>query len=623
MSRRGKIIAAVLLPVLAALVLVSWALHGMAEEDRRHARFYNAGKTINAFLGSYCQGIEAAVEGRDPSRLAAFYSRDYRSPERGRWVWGAGETETGAVVSKRLRDGRGDFTAAELAVETAEYLAGFQGLDKSICKIDLISEVELASPEGSKRNNQEAAVLTVKIILDGVAPDGRWFQDRHILRWHLRNEAGEETAAAGAAPAHVWKIARDELVEGFRVAGDRGGLIEADVAALGIDFEHRRDPDLDMKRFASRLRFGVIQHASGGVSAADFDGDDRPDLLLLDGERLRLYRNLATTGEGEPRFADVTAEAGLDGIGRTHVGVFADFDNDGDRDLFLGRHLVPSMFWVNDGAGRFRDASAEMGVEFAVPASSATLLDYDRDGFVDVYLAAYGHAFEALPRLPFFAQNGRPNVLLRNDGGRRFVDVTEESGTGDVGWSLAVAAGDVDGDGWTDLAVANDFGRKNLYLNGGDGTFREVAKEAGVLDFSGGMGLAFGDFDDDGAVDLYTSNINSNQRWFGEDRTVGQYIRNVARTRYMLADFLEYLKLYRLIGSDWVELGQQIGEGNSLFRNRGAGAVGEVAFEELKDSHTGRAGWGWSVAFLDVDNDADLDLYAANGWISNTPDTDL
>ena len=181
-----------------------------------------------------------------------------------------------------------------------------------------------------------------------------------------------------------------------------------------------------------------------------------------------------------------------------------------------------------------------------------------------------------------------------------------------------MAAADYDGDGDGDLVVANDFGRKNLYRNEGDGTFSEVAREAGVLDFSGGMGVAFGDFDDDGLVDLYTSNINSNQRWFGEDMTVTQYTRNVLRSRWMLADFMEYWDLYGLIGSEWIELGKQIGEGNSLFRNRGDGT-----FEELKDSHTARAGWGWSVAFFDYDNDTDLDIYAANGWISATPGTDL
>ncbi len=607
MTRRARVVRWVLLPVVAVLVAVPLALRGMARADLKHARFYNAGKTINGFLGDYCRGLETAVAASDPSAVAAFHSPRYLSPARGRWLWGAEKPETGAAVSARLRDGDADFSPAELAAETADYLAGFERLDKAICKIDLIEKIDLS--EAGDR-----AVLTVKIILDGVAGDGRVFQDRHFLRWHLAGDGGTSGAS--------WRIVRDELVEGVRVAGDRSGLVEVDAAACGIDFEHRRDPRLGMRRHASELEFGVIQHASGGISAADYDGDGRPDLLFLDGERLRLYRNLTATesggGDGRPRFADVTASAGLDGVGHTHAGLFADFDNDGDRDLFLGRYLAPNKLFLNDGAGVFTDAGAEMGIDVAVPATSATLLDFDRDGFLDIYLGVNGNAFETLPRLPFFAQNGEPNRLFRNDGGQRFVDVTGDSGTGDVGWSLAVAAGDVDGDGWTDLAVANDFGRKNLYRNRGDGTFREVAKDAGVLDFSGGMGLAFGDFDDDGAVDLYTSNINSNQRWFGEDRTVSQYIRNVARTRWMVLDLLEYWKLYRLIGNGWVDLGQQIGEGNSLFRN-----LGDGTFEELRDSHTDRAGWGWSVHFLDVDNDADLDLYAANGWISNTPGTDL
>ncbi|MCP3963361.1 MAG: VCBS repeat-containing protein [bacterium] len=591
----------VVAPVVAALVLVPLTLHGMAQKDEQHARFHNAGKTINGFLSSYCKGVEAALAQGEVSPVTASYSRGYRAPGRGRWIWSLPEDESSVAVFHRRAEGATDFSAAELADEMAEYFGDFRSVDKTICKIDLIEQLEI----------ERSAVLTVKLIYDAVDSGGQFFQDRHLVRWYLVNDAA-------GGEAYDWKIERDELVEGFRVAGERIGLVEVDLAASGIDFEHRRDPNLDMKRFRSDLQFGVIQHASGGISTADYDLDGRPDLLFLDGERLRLYRNLGSTENGEPRFADVTAESGLDGIGRTHVGMFADFDNDGDRDLFLGRYLTPNRFFRNDGSGVFADASAESGIDVTVPATSATLLDFDRDGFLDIYLGVNGNAFEALPRLPFYAQNGKPNRLFRNDGGERFVDVTEASGTGDVGWSLAVATGDVDGDGWPDLAVANDFGRKNLYRNNRDGTFDEIAREAGALHFSGGMGLTFGDFDDDGSVDLYTSNINSNQRWFGEDMTVSQYIRNVVRTKWIYADVFEYWRLYRLVGNDWVELGQQIGEGNSLFRNRGDGS-----FDELKDSHTGRAGWGWSVNFFDVDNDADLDLYAANGWISNTPGTDL
>ncbi|MEE8526208.1 MAG: VCBS repeat-containing protein, partial [Thermoanaerobaculia bacterium] len=528
----------------------------------------------------------------------------------------------------------------EIAAEVEDYLGDLDAIDRTVCKIDLIEEVEL----------ERRVRLTVKLILDGVDHCGRFLQDRMFYRWHLVNEGD------GAARPTVWRISSDELLEGVRVAGERRSFMALDPQLAGIDFHHRWDPKLDMKRYRSELKFGVIQHASGGISAADYDLDGRSDLLFLDGRRCRLYRNQGTTAAGAPSFADVTAAVGLEGLDQAHVGIFADFDNDGDRDLFVGRYLAPSRFYRNDGSDsgggpRFTDVSAEMGIDVSLPVTSATLLDFDRDGFLDLYVGVNGNAFEALPRLPFFAQNGQPNRLFRNDGGRRFVDVTAATGTGDVGWSLAVAAGDVDGDGWPDLVVANDFGRKSLYRNRGGVVFAEIAKRAGVLDFSGGMGLAFGDYDDDGRVDLYTSNINSNQRWFGEDMTISQYIRNVLRSRWMIADLAEYIELYRLVGKDWVDLGTQIGEGNSLFRNAGprtaglrnagprtaglrneelrkerppsAPSFGGVTFEEVKDSHADRAGWSWGVAFFDMDNDTDLDLYAANGWISNTPETDL
>ncbi len=601
MAKRRKALWILGVLMVAVIVTVALTLHAMGRSDAEHARFYNAGKTINDFLKSYCKGLEKAhAEGR-PGPVVGLYGDEYLVPARGRWSW-SDEQSLGDVAALHLVPvGDEDIGRSELAAEVVDYLAGLTAIDQTICKIDLIEEIE---PE-------RWAVLTVKFILDGVDRDGRLFQDRMFYRWHLVNQAGPEEA-------YAWKIIRDELVEGIRVAGDAQGLVDVDPKSLGIDFEHQRDPKLHMKDKRDELQFGVIQHASGGLSAADYDLDGHPDLFFLGGRECRLYRNQGFDDD-VTGFADVTAEAGLEGIDQAHVALFADFDNDGDRDLFVGRYLAPSRYFRNDGDGTFSDASAELGIDQLVePIASATLLDYDRDGYVDLYLGINGNAFEAFPRLPFYAQNGEPNRLLRNADGKSFVDVTAESGTGDVGWSLAVAAGDYDGDGYPDLAVANDFGRKNLYRNNGDGTFTETAKEAGVLDFSGGMGLAWGDFDDDGSADLYTSNINSNQRWFGEDMTVSQYTRNVLRSRWMLADFGEYWDLYKLIGTDWIELGQQIGEGNSLFRNRGDGT-----FEELKDSHTGRAGWGWSVAFFDLENDGDQDLYAANGWVSNTPGTDL
>lgn len=593
-------------------VCIAAALFIMARKDKEHDRFFNTGKSVNQFLSNYKHALEESFKRRDASEVAHLYSGRYSSPQRGRWVLKP-DREEGDVACESLKaEGAKDFTKADLEAEVNDYLNGLASVEDIKFKIDMIEKIEL----------ERSVRLTVKFILDGTDRRGEIFQDRNFYRWYLVNEGG--------ASGYDWKIVKDELVEGIRVRGDgrdfRPFESKEDLASIGIDYKHQRDPKLNVKEQGSRLKFGVIEHASGGASAVDYNNDGRPDVFFADGVRSRLYRNDGVDASGQPHFTDVTLEAGLDGIDQACAGILADVDNDGYVDLFVTRYLAPLKFYHNNGANAegkvtFSDWSEKMGFDPAkstFPAVSACFLDYDRDGYVDLYVGLYGNAFKEVPRLPFYAQNGEANRLYHNNAGRGFTDVTEKSGTGDTGWTLAVAAGDYDNDSYPDIVVANDFGRKNLYHNNHDGTFTEVAKQAGVLDFSGGMGVSFGDFDDDGQLDLYTSNINSNQRWFGEDMTVSQYMRNVMRTKYVVTDLGEYWKVYQLLGQRWVELGKMIGEGNRLFRNQGDGT-----FKQVMNSHTNRAGWSWSVAFFDYDNDTKLDIYAANGWISNAPNTDL
>lgn len=592
---------------LVLLALVSWTYHRVSRADAEHARFYKAGRSLNGFLKAYCGALSEARMSGDPSPVLALYDESYRSPGRGRWHYVETPAQGGSDVLELRAADRRDYDRTALGREVTDYLAGIADVEASWCKIDLVEEVDDREPP-------QAVRMTVKYVLDGTDAEGRRFQDRHFYRWHLR-KTGAPNLGYG------WRVTRDELVHGVRVVGDGEAFESLDLASIGVDFVHRRDPNLAPldEHGSPRLAYGVMQYASGGVAVADADGDDLPDLFFGDGVAARFYRNLGPDENGTPRFEDVTEAAGLGGLGSVHTALFADFDGDGDRDLFVGRYSRASRLFENMGEGAFADRSAESGVDVTAPVSSATLLDYDRDGDLDVYLGVYGDAFREIPRLPFYATNGEANRLLRNDGELRFTDVTKQAGVGDTGWSLAVAAADYDGDGYVDLSIANDFGRKTLYRNRGDGTFEDRAQAAGVLDFSGGMGLAWGDYDDDGDLDLYTSNIKSNQRWYGEDVTVRQYLRNVLRTRWAILDAPEYWRLSRLVGGDWKGLGQQIGEGNSLFENAGDGTF----VEHHENSRTHQAGWGWSVAFLDYDNDTDLDIYAANGWISNTPETDL
>jgi hypothetical protein len=597
----ATIVVAVLLSVGIGIAAV---LYVMARRDKEHAKFFNTGKSVNVFLTNYTRALRESFEKKDTAPVMSLYSDRFFSPGRGHWEMASANEETDVSVSRVAIKGQQDFDKQALRGEVANYLASIASISNIWTKIDMIEEVEL----------ERRVVLRVKFILDGTDPHGAVFQDRYFYRWHLVNE--------GTATAFDWKIVKDELVqkdgmiEGLRVAGDGSSFKEVDLKVAGIDFKHSRDPKLNADLYSTQMKFDIIEHGSGGASSVDYDNDGRQDIFFPDGVRSRLYRNVSD-GSGAIKFIDVTTQVGLDGIDQANAGLFADVDNDGDLDLFVARYLAPNKFFRNEG-GRFIDQSKAVGLDFNSTSVTACFLDYDRDGFVDLYVGLYGNAFKDVPRLPFFAQNAQANRLYHNEHGQGFRDVTASSGTGDTGWALAVASADYDGDGYPDIGVANDFGRKCLFHNNGNGTFIDVAKQAGVLDFSGGMGLTFGDFDDDGLIDLYTSNINSNQRWFGEDMTVSQYVRNVARTRWLILDMFEYKKFYDLVGSDWMSIGTTIGKGNSLFKNNGNGT-----FRELKDSHTARAGWGWSVAFFDADNDTDLDIYAANGWITNKNKDDL
>ena len=582
-------------------IAVAVGLQQMRVADDRHARFLDCGKTINNFLDAYAMTLGKAFQANDPATIVAMYSSEYSSPNRGRWSFDGGQDIGDVEFSTLEKHGAENYEKAALRSELADYLAGLSAVDRVKCKINLIEDADPG----------KAAKLTVKYVMDGRDTDGQLFQDRFFLRWWLEQATGDDGL-------DTWRIVRDELVEGVRVAGEANGFEKLDLNENGIDFVHQRNPKLNPADPNVRLQFTVIEHAAGGVSAVDYDDDGLADLFFPDGVRSRLYRNVGPGAMSPVTFVDVTSEAGLDNLDQAHGGLFADVDNDGDKDLFVARYMAPSRLYRNNGDGTFTDTSTESGLDFIEPATASCFLDIDNDGYLDLYVGVNGNAFEAAPDIPFYSRNARPNRLFRNVGGKRFEDVTSQSGTGNTGWTLAVCAGDVNHDGHSDILVADDFGRKVVYRNNGDGSFADVAKEMGMLDFSGGMGIAVADLNDDGLLDVYTSNINSNQRWFGEDITLNQYLRNIVRTKWIFEDLPEYFELYNLLGNNWRGLGKMVGEGNSLFANNGDGT-----FRELKDSHTERAGWGWGVAFLDVDNDADLDIFAANGWITGKQPDDL
>ena len=278
-------------------------------------------------------------------------------------------------------------------------------------------------------------------------------------------------------------------------------------------------------------QFHQIELTAGGVGVLDYNNDGCADIFFTNGAAIpslkktgpefhnRLFRNNC-----DLTFTDVTAEAGLAGEGYSTAVAIADFDNDGYPDIFVAG-VKRNTLYRNLGNGHFADVTASrlhirLGKVWAV---SAGWFDYDNDGWLDLFVSNYvvwDAASEprcGTPERQFYchpkAYSGLPGQLFHNNHDGTFTDVSQSSGIGrHIGKGMGVAFADVDGDGLTDIFVANDSVRNFLFHNKGDGTFDEIGLEAGVaLRDDGfaiaGMGADLRDFDNDGKPDLIVSGI--------------------------------------------------------------------------------------------------------------------
>ena len=415
---------------------------------------------------------------------------------------------------------------------------------------------------------------------------------QHVGGWRMkwRRDASGWRVVEWTAASHLQSRAKAPV------------FTEVTAAVLGGNDSFRRQLDVPLDAWSASFDSVLTRDSNGhhGVSVGDADGDGLEDLYVAQPAGLpnRLYR-----ARGDGSFEDATEAAGLAVLDDTAQSLFADVDNDGDQDLVLATGTKPLLF-VNDGKGRFSHAADGFRFERALQGSltSIAMGDYDRDGFLDLYLCVYSYFYGAgedkagTPAPYYDARNGPPGVLFRNDGRGRFVDATHEAGleAGNDRYHFAAAWADYDGDGWQDLLVANDFGTKNLYRNRGlrDGkvTFEDVAAEAGVLDHGAGMSAAFLDYDNDGRLDIYTGNM-----WSDNGRRV------TAAAAFMRDAPPEVRTLYR-----------RHARGNSLFRNRGDGRFEDVTLSARAEM--GR--WAWSSDALDFDSDGWEDLYVVNGMLT-------
>lgn len=456
----------------------------------------------------------------------------------------------------------------------------------------LTAELQVTSIEADSASAPAVpARLRTRVRYELVGSGSGFHREQRVGEWELEWEAS--TSASGASEFRVGKwLALEET------QSSSAHPVFADISAQAFG---------GCSSFAGQLRHGndywrtVLDGACGidiyghnGISAADIDGDGFDDLYICQPAGLpnRLYRN-----RGDGSFEDITEASGLGILDNTACALFADFDNDGRQDVIVVRSSGPLLF-ENDGDGRFRPRPDAF--QFATPPqgtfTGAAVADYDRDGWLDIYFCLYiyyqGTNQYKYPSPYFDAENGPPNFMMRNNRDGTFRDVTAASGLdrNNTRYSFCCGWNDFNRDGWPDLYVVNDFGRKNLYRNNRNGTFTDVAADVGVEDVGAGMSVCWFDYDNDGAEDLYVADM-----WTSAGRRITTQ------------------EVFQKDASDKVRaLYRKHAMGNSLFRNKGTGT-----FQDASASAGVEMGrWSWSSDAWDFDHDGFPDLYIVNGMVS-------
>jgi enediyne biosynthesis protein E4 len=352
----------------------------------------------------------------------------------------------------------------------------------------------------------------------------------------------------------------------------------------------------------SKSKEYIVETTGCAVAVFDYDNDGKPDIFFTNGSTINaefgkekafksaLFRNL-----GNFKFEDVTDKAGVANE-RWGMGVaVGDYDNDGDADLFVGNYGV-SRLYRNNGDGTFTDVAEKLGLNVKGWYTGATFGDYDKDGRLDIFIPAYlEFDLKDLPPSPLdigkgnvtgrnFCQfrgqpvmcgprglKGAKDKLFRQKANGNFEEVGDKVGVTDEGnyYGFTSVFVDIDDDKDLDLLVVNDSTPKQLYLNKGDGTFEESGYPSGIaLNENGreqaGMGLAVGDYDNDGRVDFHITNFSD--------------------------------------------------DSNTLYRNDGEANFTDISFQAgLGEVSIPFLGWGTS--FIDYDNDGWKDVIVANGHV--------
>ena len=360
----------------------------------------------------------------------------------------------------------------------------------------------------------------------------------------------------------------------------------------GITFRNRITDD-------SGKRYLPIHYDHGcGLAAADIDGDSFLDLYLVNQSGgNELWRNL-----GEGRFANWTTP-GLALVDRISVSAsFADIDNDGDPDLYVTAVRDGNVLFENDGRGGFTDIGIGSGIDYRGHSSAAVFFDYDRDGLLDLLLCNVGdytreQAVVSSVGLPYYPGRenafslhlepgrGEKSALFKNQGDNRFVEVSQSMGLEDASWTGDASAVDINADGWQDLYVLNMHGSDQYYENDRGRRFVRKTQEFFPRTPWGSMGIQVFDWDSDGLLDLYITDMHSDMS------------KGVEWNREKEKAKVEYTE-------DFLQTGGMSIFGNAFYRN-----LGDGRFEEISDRIGAETYWPWGLSTGDLNADGYEDAF--------------